>query len=51
MRTTTLGGDIYIHGGGNAPRDWTDGCIAVTDEEIQEIWSLVPTGTKVVIHP
>jgi murein L,D-transpeptidase YafK len=31
--------------------DWTDGCIAVTDEEIEEIWSLVPDGTKVEIRP
>lgn len=48
------GGDIMIHGG---PRrkadkgkdDWTAGCIAVTDQEIEEIWSMVPTGTPVVI--
>jgi len=54
------GGDIYIHGLPNGwrklstphPRqDWTSGCIAVTDAEIREIWSLVPTGTRVVIHP
>jgi murein L,D-transpeptidase YafK len=54
------GGDIYIHGLPNgwrrlwAPhprRDWTNGCMAVTNEEIREIWSLVPTGAQVVIHP
>lgn len=54
------GGDIYIHGLPNGWRklrtphpvcDWTTGCVAVTDPEIREIWSLVPTGARVVIHP
>jgi murein L,D-transpeptidase YafK len=47
------GGDIMIHG--NTPpgytRDWTDGCIAVTDREIEEIWRLVPVGTPIAIEP
>jgi murein L,D-transpeptidase YafK len=30
---------------------WTTGCVAVTDAEIREVWSLVPTGARVVIHP
>ena len=47
------GGDIFIHGGNIAlyPRDWTDGCIAVTDREMDEIWSLVPTGLPIRIDP
>jgi murein L,D-transpeptidase YafK len=54
------GGDIYIHGQPNGwrklvvrhpGRDWTTGCIAVTDREMREIWALVPTGTRVMIHP
>lgn len=47
------GGDIFIHGGNIAtyPFDWTDGCIAVTDKQIEEIWSLVPTGTPIRIDP
>lgn len=54
------GSDIYIHGLPNGLRrlivrhpakDWTTGCVAVTDGEIREIWSLVPTGARVVIHP
>jgi murein L,D-transpeptidase YafK len=54
------GGDIYIHGQPNGwrklavrhpDRDWTTGCVAVTDREMREIWALVPTGTRVVIHP
>lgn len=47
------GGDIMIHGG-TPPgyrRDWTDGCIAVTDREIEEVWSLVATGTPIRIDP
>ncbi len=47
------GGDIMIHGG-SAPgdlRDWTEGCIAVTNAEIEEIWRLVPVGTRVRIDP
>jgi hypothetical protein len=31
--------------------DWTKGCIAVTDEEIEEIDKLVPNGTVVEIRP
>ncbi len=31
--------------------DWTAGCIAVTDEEIEEIWRLVPDGTPIEINP
>ena len=48
------GGDIMIHGlkDGILPDgDWTQGCIAVTDREMDEIWSLVPDGTPIVIGP
>lgn len=54
------GGAIMIHGLPNGKGwvgsrhrlfDWTLGCIAVTDEEIDEIWTLVPTGTPVEIRP
>lgn len=31
--------------------DWTLGCIAVTDEEIEEIWAAVEVGTEVEIRP
>jgi murein L,D-transpeptidase YafK len=55
----SAGGDIMIHGVGpyqkvsnQAPAyDWTDGCIAVTNEEIEEIWDLVELGTPIVIYP
>ena len=54
------GGSIMIHGAGeeyewmgkfHSVRDWTDGCIAVTNEEIEEIWNLVPIGTPIKIRP
>jgi murein L,D-transpeptidase YafK len=51
------GGDIFIHGqpnGSPAPRlpwDWTDGCIALSNAEIDEVWKLVRTGTRVTIQP
>ena len=51
------GGDIFLHGQPNAlpagrmPGDWTDGCVALTNAEIEEIWSLVPTGTAIEIRP
>jgi len=32
-------------------RDWTDGCIAVTDQEIDEIWAAVADGTPIEIRP
>src|SRR5262249_20363394 len=47
-------GDIMIHGlkdGERRQDDWTQGCIAVTDEEMDEIWALVPDGTPIAINP
>jgi murein L,D-transpeptidase YafK len=31
--------------------NWTDGCIAVTNPEIEEIWEIVPEGTPISIRP
>jgi murein L,D-transpeptidase YafK len=54
------GGDIMIHGLPNGfgalgaahrAMDWTDGCVAVTDSEMDEIWDLVPDGTPIEIRP
>jgi murein L,D-transpeptidase YafK len=48
------GGDIMIHGLSNGERkegDWTRGCIAVTNEEMDEIWELVEDGTPIEINP
>lgn len=48
------GGDIFIHGGptrtaDRRKKDWTAGCIAVSDEEMEEVWSMVPTGIPITI--
>ena len=49
------GGDIFIHGAsgrlGRRGSDWTVGCIAVTNREIEEIYSMVNTGTQVDLNP
>lgn len=50
------GGDIMIHGRGaygnkQRNKDWTAGCIAVSDKEIEDIFSMVRPGTPVVIYP
>ena len=59
-RGVSPGGSIMIHGLPNGwgrigkmhlQRDWTDGCIAVTNEEMDEIWRLVPDGTPIEIKP
>ncbi len=56
-RTLSLepGGDIFIHGAsgrlGKRGTDWTYGCIAVTNQEIEEIYSMVNKGTQVDLNP
>lgn len=52
------GGDIFIHGRGaegnaKAPkqRDWTAGCIAVKDEEIEDVYAMLRGGVPVIINP
>lgn len=50
LQKTALGGEIYIHGGGVAS-DWTDGCIALKNDDVEEIFNAVQVGTKVVIQP
>ncbi|MDQ3710746.1 MAG: L,D-transpeptidase family protein [Acidobacteriota bacterium] len=47
---TALGGEIYIHGGGTES-DWTDGCVALENEEMKEIFDAIPVGTRVKIEP
>ncbi len=60
-RGVSPGGDIYIHGSPNKMSaipglvmkmvDWTDGCIAVSNREMDRLWKLVGTGTKIRIEP
>ncbi len=54
------GGDIKIHGLGpkygkwgklHRLKNWTDGCIAVTNKEVEEIYNLVPINTPIFIYP
>lgn len=54
------GGDVEIHGLGakfgwvgaaHREYDWTDGCVAVTKQEIDEMWPMVAVGTPVEIRP
>lgn len=52
------GGLIFIHGqpngypeGQRVPGDWTDGCIALANHEIAELWTVVPDGTPIEIRP
>ena len=59
-RGVSPGGDIMIHGR-NGPtvlpdgtwkwKDWTNGCIAVTNAEMDEIWKMVNNGTPIRINP
>jgi murein L,D-transpeptidase YafK len=57
-RGVSAGGDVEIHGIRNGlgwlgrwhrAMDWTSGCIAVTNSEMDEIWRVVPDGTPIVI--
>ena len=58
-RGVSAGGDIMIHGLPNGMDttavigefDWTDGCIAVNNREIEEIWQAVPNGTPITLKP
>ena len=48
-RNSSIGGLIEIHGNGGKGDDWTSGCIALTDNEIDELFSRIPVGTPVTI--
>ncbi len=59
-RGVSPGGDVFIHGLPNGfawlgysqlAADWTEGCIAVTNAEMDEIWRAVPDGTPIEIRP
>ena len=59
-RGVNAGFDIMVHGirngGGwigafHRMHDWTAGCIALTDEEIEELWRVTPDGTPIEIRP
>ena len=57
-RGRSPGGMIFIHGqpnhwpaGARVPGDWTDGCIAVSDAEVEALWEAVADGTPIDILP
>ena len=52
------GGAIFLHGQPNRlpesrrmARDWTDGCIAMTNAEMRALWKMIPDGTAIEIRP
>lgn len=52
------GGAIFLHGQpndwagpGRVPGDWTAGCIALSNAEIEALWQQVPDGTPIEIYP
>ncbi|UWR22496.1 murein L,D-transpeptidase family protein [Sulfitobacter sp. S190] len=49
------GGDIFIHGQKNPLRrdrgDWTWGCIAVSNKQMEDIYAMVRDGTPIAINP
>lgn len=55
-RGRSPGGDIFLHGQPNAwigppiARDWTDGCIALSNAQIKQLWDAVPDGTPIKIR-
>lgn len=60
QRGVSAGGMVMIHGSPNGfawigerhpLSDWTDGCIAVSNSEIEELWRCVPDGTNIILLP
>lgn len=56
-RGRSSGGAIFLHGqpnslqSGRMSGDWTAGCMALSNEEIEQLWALVPDGTAIQIDP
>jgi murein L,D-transpeptidase YafK len=60
LKGISPGGDVFVHGlpkgygwvgASHRLKDWTDGCVAVTNQEIDEIWQAVSDGTPIEIRP
>jgi murein L,D-transpeptidase YafK len=52
LMNTELGGFIEIHGDGTGKRNnWTQGCIAIDNKELDKLWDLIVVGTPVLIDP
>lgn len=50
LQKTKLGGEIYIHGGGISG-DWTEGCVALDNAEMTELFEAIAIGTPVIVFP
>lgn len=48
-RNTHIGGLIEIHGHGGKGADWTEGCVALTDSDMDKLYKVVSVGTSVTI--
>jgi len=48
-RGTRLGGLIEIHGEGGRGRNWTDGCVALSNADMDDLFTRIPLGTRVTI--
>ena len=47
--SATIGSMIEIHGNGGKGVDWTDGCIALTDSDMDKVFGIAKVGTTVTI--
>jgi murein L,D-transpeptidase YafK len=47
---TKLGGEVFVHGNGSS-QDWTLGCIALDDPDVEELYRIVPVNTPITIFP
>jgi hypothetical protein len=50
-QNTALGGNIMLHGGGGARENWTWGCIALDNDDVDELFEWLPLGTAVKVLP
>jgi len=48
-RASAIGGLIEIHGDGGRGQNWTDGCVALRNSDMDELYARVPVGTRVTI--
>ena len=48
-RASAIGGLIEIHGDGGRGQNWTDGCVALRNSDMDELFARVPVGTRVTI--
>lgn len=48
---TAMGGEIMIHGNGSLPRDWTWGCVALDNQNIDWLYAQVKSGDEILFLP